>query len=430
MSGYQQSNVNGRHPLAMGSLQGSISTKSAWGEPGLPTMSVPSPHPNRAVSPGGPTAVNVEGSRNPYPYLTPPVGIDPAYLQEKFPELAPATSARPESRTAASAGNTAGALARRQRSSGQNSASSLLPDVESSSRARGSVSAGEVFPPMEEEFPPAPGQSAEPSIPTNAWQERRPKAVSRSTLTKQGIEVTPFHTEVATNIYKYPLLLALLTSTRLAPPTPKGRLMASSSLASRSRDPDDYSDGFDLEQPSMYGSRSSGPKLTFDRLVVKVYDVMGCAEYLINANISEYVAFRAELDAKYDNNAFRHFHPEDREWWATNIRHLIRVQLKRNGQLHMTISKTSIDEVVLAAIHKAEEERMGRRVTRRTQRIKRHPSLRAVSNDNDLNNRKSRPSKVVLEPRAVRHTYDSMKTHLAPTSLDDDYDYDFDNDDA
>lgn len=297
-------------------------------------------------------------------------------------------------------------------------------------RNRSSVSENDIFPPMEEEFPPPPTQSAEPVQKSNSFHERRPRAVSRSTLTKQGIEVTPFYTEVVTNIYKYPMLIALLTSTRQAPSTPKNRLTAptsSSMLASRSRDIDDYSEDFgSLEQPSVYGSRAE-PKTSFDRLVVKVYDVMGCAEYLINANIAEYVAFRGELDAKYNNNAFMHFRPEERDWWSANIRNLLRVQLKRNGQLHLTISKTLIDEVVLAAIHKAEEERLGRRVTRKSHRIQRPSTLHVSSRDNDLSVRRSKPNTtIVLEPHKLRNTYDSMKTVLAPTSLDDDYDYDFD----
>eukprot|EP01032_Pedospumella_encystans_P018712 gene18712-21293_t len=197
-------------PRFLGSLEGSISTTSAWGEPSLPNMGAkmaPSPlPPGQSVPSSGPLAVNADGSKNPYPYLTLPPGLDPAYIQEKFPELAPATSGRPESRTAASAGNTAGALARRQRSSGSQSAGGALPGVDMH-RNRSSVSENDIFPPMEEEFPPPPTQSAEPVQKSNSFHERRPRAVSRSTLTKQGIEVTPFYTEVVTNIYKYPMLI-------------------------------------------------------------------------------------------------------------------------------------------------------------------------------------------------------------------------------
>lgn len=407
----------------------SISTRSVWGDTGLSAIAVPSSPQTRTSSPG--TTGGNNSPKDPYPYLMALPGLDPAYIQEKFPELLQTSVSRPESRTAASASNTAGGIARRQRSHGQgNGGDALLPEVDMATTGR---RASPVFLKEkeikmdEEEFPPAPSQSAEPVMFLPGAAARRPKAVSRSSLTKQGIEVTPYYTEVVTNVYKYPLLIALLTSARLAPPPPSANnRLHTASLQSRSRDPDDYSQSVDLHQSSVFGSRSE-THIGFDRLVVKVYDVMGCAEYLIHANISEYISFRAELDEKYDNNAFRHFHPEDKNWWSANIRNLLRVQLKRNGQLHMTISKTSIDEVVLAAIHKEQEEKHVRKTTRNTRRTSKRPStLSKQQLDTDLPHRVGPPSNIIPAPISRFHTFDSVKTVAPPMSLENDYDYDFD----
>jgi hypothetical protein len=190
----------------------------------------------------------------------------------------------------------------------------------------------------DDEFPPSP-------LPA----EIRAKPVTMATLSRSlSVEIAPYHTEVVTNIYKYPLLVALLTHS------------TSTSTSGHH--------GHSHTHSHTLSSNAATSKEPIERLVVKVYDVMACRDCVINVNIKEFVSYAAELDGKHDKLASAHYHPTDRTWWATHIKDLIRVQLKRNGQLHMSISKKSIENIVTAAIKKAAAEDASRGIPRRIPR--------------------------------------------------------------
>jgi len=134
---------------------------------------------------------------------------------------------------------------------------------------------------------------------------------------------------------------------------------------------------------------SDDSSTTFNRLICKVYDCIGYTEYVIYINPREYDMLLSDMNAQYatrpaagstgssnnnnnntnNNNstsnhsnqnhpdshrASRHFQPDNRLWWAENIKRVIRVQLKRNGRLHLSISKSAIEVLVYEAIQ-AEE---------------------------------------------------------------------------
>ena len=153
---------------------------------------------------------------------------------------------------------------------------------------------------------------------------------------------------------------------------------------------------------------------------MKVFDVIGHSECIINATISEYLAFRAELEVKYENSLSDYFVPEDREWWKNNIRYLIRVQLKRNGMLHMTISKQSIEELVVMAMKRAAEESAATMVlSRRATKAMRRTIVRSSSSKSGLSGSPNGGHSGLV-------TSNSERSVVVASSLEDDYDFDFD----
>jgi hypothetical protein len=391
-------------------VENSISTRSAWGADVHPALENPA---FREIN-------NTSGRNSPQAaaaraYLMPMPGYDPSMLPG-------AAGRRPESRNAANSASTPGAIARRTgRGQGQPEVSvsldsglrsaSQLPPVDT--RQKAALQANGLFAP-EDEFPSPPESRDDRS-------SNRP--VSRSVLLKSGIEVTPYHTEVVTDIYKYPLLIALLTSAsqdakkKNQQSQTGGFMKATMSTASKSRDEyDDGGLGSGLAQVSLFGSPQP-PRPSFDRLVVKVFDVIGHSECIINATISEYVAYRAELEAKYETGLSDFFLPEDREWWKNNIRYLIRIQLKRNGMLHMTISKQSIEELVVVAMKKAAEESASMQFSRRATKAMRRTIVRSSSSKSGVSGSPGAHNLV---------SSNSERSVVVASALEDDYDYDFD----
>lgn len=385
--------VNGNIPMS--SLESSLSGKSVWGDAGYPSVSSA---PAGSGRPNVPPVPNIDVKLPAHPYLLPLPGLDAASAA-RLEDITASTSSlelhlqqeRPESRSAAASANSAGALARRSRvgtapvagnsNSNSNSNSSVqLPMVEnrqsrnSSSRNTSTINddqlvannASSLFASPEELFPPPPTASEDPDFLPNT----RTRPVSRVVLSRTGIEITPFHSEVVTTIYKYPLLIALLTSAMKRAPGPATAKSVDSTsqfpimpLRSRSSDEDRpylSTPAAGTPQRCVFSS-PKGKANSFERLVVKVYDVIGCSESVINVIVREFLSYQAELNDKYQGHASKHFDPTDRDWWAAQIKHLIRVQLKRNGQLHMTISKKAIEDIVVAAIRKEEEEMVNKR---------------------------------------------------------------------
>jgi hypothetical protein len=398
-------------------VENSISTRSAWGADVHPSLENPA---FREIDNSNNSERNSPQAAAARAYLLPLPGYDPSMLPG-------AAGRRPESRTAANSASAPGAIARRTgRGQGQSEVSvsldsglrhaSQLPPVDAG-RQKAALQASGLFAP-EDEFPSPPESRDDRS-------SNRP--VSRSVLLKSGIEVTPYHTEVVTDVYKYPLLIALLTSASQDAKKKKksksqqsqagGFMKATMSTASKSRDEyDEGGLGSGLAQVSLFGSPQP-PRPTFDRLVVKVFDVIGHSEYIINATISEYIAYRAELEAKYETGLSDFFLPEDREWWKNNIRYLIRVQLKRNGMLHMTISKQSIEELVVMAMKKAAEESTSMQLSRRASKAMRRTIVRGSSSKSGMTGSPGAHNLV---------SSNSERSVVVASALEDDYDYDFD----
>lgn len=409
--------------------------------------------------PTGPPGSDVK--QPPHPYLLPLPGLDASSVARLEELIAPGSSQRPESRSAAASGNSAGALARRSRAGTAPAGSTTtsnefqLPAVDNQrSRAAGgagntdgqAVPTSKLFAPEEDLFPPPPTLTDDPDTVPNT----RTRPVSRVALSRTGIDLAPFHSEVVTTIYKYPLLIALLTSSKkiVGKSTDSSTQFPIMPLNSRSNDEDRqilHTPSGSLEQPSVYGSRSGSPSKkggAFDRLIVKVYDVIGCSESVINVTVREFTTYREELNEKYQGHASRHFNPEDRDWWSAQIKHLVRVQLKRNGQLHMTISKKAIEDMVVAAIRKEEEEAMAQLNSRSNRKsvIKRNTIvLRNRASMIKKNEAPVGPSKTGGSPnssqrlgrpslRASSDSFRAMDSERAvvASTLEDDYDDDLD----
>jgi hypothetical protein len=388
-------------------------------------------------------------------YLLPLPGLDPNFVHHKSGlGSAPGSSRRPESRNTTNSASTPGALARRANRANPDAVSQSLDSAGGGAlfqgpHPRGDAPRAHAQTPMAAAFPAsgmyAPDEDDDDVFPAppgglnplDDGSSARP--VSRSVLLKSGIEVTPYHTEVVTEIYKHPLLIALLTSVKKARPQQKKNPVLENltrpTLSTGSKSRDEYDDFVNtgLAQMSIYGQRPDVPR--FDRLVVKIFDVIGHHEYLITAQITEYIKFRGELETKYEGQIASFFVPEDRDWWKDNIRHLVRVQLKRNGLLHMTISKQAIEDLVVAAMRKAAEEtpsmKFGRRSTRlptRRSMLGSRGSILRTSSNSQKSDRSSPPSVTSGSPKSRYNTVsnDSDRAVVVASALEDDYDdYDF-----
>ncbi len=142
-----------------------------------------------------------------------------------------------------------------------------------------------------------------------------------------SLQLAPFYSEVDNTLYKAPLLIALLAAFER-----KG----TGRTKWKPRPPRSTKNISDFEED----------ELEFDRLVVKVYDVTGSAEFQHTVIIREYVIWLAELDESYHDLAHKYFQPEDRDWWAENIIKILNVQPKPNDKLKISISKKAIEQIV------------------------------------------------------------------------------------
>ena len=142
-----------------------------------------------------------------------------------------------------------------------------------------------------------------------------------------SLQLAPFYSEVDNTLYKAPLLIALLAAFER-----KG----TGRTKWKPRPPRSTKNVSDFEEEES----------KFDRLVVKVYDVTGSAEFQHTVIIREYVIWLAELDESYHDLAHKYFQPEDRDWWAENIIKILNVQPKPNNKLKISISKKAIEQIV------------------------------------------------------------------------------------
>lgn len=148
--------------------------------------------------------------------------------------------------------------------------------------------------------------------------------VKKRVIPSASLQLVPFYSEVDSTLYKTPLLIALL-----------GSFDKKSSFLSQRKPRPPRSGKFELEEVD-----------DLDRLVVKVYDVLGTAEYHHTVIIREYVIFLAELQEDYHNLAHKYFQPEDRAWWAAHIKEVLVVQPKPQNKLKLWVSRKAIEQIV------------------------------------------------------------------------------------
>jgi len=141
-----------------------------------------------------------------------------------------------------------------------------------------------------------------------------------------SLQLAPFYSEVDTTLYKAPLLIALLAAFER-----KG-----TGRTKHKPRPPRSSKNVELDE--------AGGE--FDRLVVKVYDVTGSAEFQHTVIIREYAIFLAEMEENYHNLAHKYFQPEDRDWWAENIIRVLSIQPKPNDKIKVSISKKAIEQII------------------------------------------------------------------------------------
>lgn len=148
--------------------------------------------------------------------------------------------------------------------------------------------------------------------------------VKKRVIPSASLQLVPFYSEVDSTLYKTPLLIALL-----------GSFEKKSSFLSQRK-----------PRPPRSGKFTEDEVDDLDRLVVKVYDVLGTAEYHHTVIIREYVIFLSELEEDYHNLAHKYFQPEDREWWAAHIKEVLVVQPKPQNKLKLFVSRKAIEQIV------------------------------------------------------------------------------------
>ena len=142
-----------------------------------------------------------------------------------------------------------------------------------------------------------------------------------------SLQLAPFYSEVDNTLYKQPILLALLSAydhkgtgkTKRKPRPPRSS-----------------------KQPFIEEEEVKD----FDRLVVKVYDVTGSAEFHVTVIIREYALLLADLDEAYHNRAHLYFQPEQPAWWATHIKTILQIEAKAGDKMKLKISKKAIEQIV------------------------------------------------------------------------------------
>ncbi|KAJ1393587.1 hypothetical protein B484DRAFT_425437 [Ochromonadaceae sp. CCMP2298] len=134
--------------------------------------------------------------------------------------------------------------------------------------------------------------------------------VTKKLIPSASLQLAPYHSEVVTHLHKHPLLLALL-----APYTHRGRRQAVAG--------------------------------EFDRVVVKVYDVVSSSESFLSIIIREFLLLLDELQAEFQGLAVAYFDPADRHWWAAHIGQILRVG---GSKLQLSVSRRAIEDIIVDGI--------------------------------------------------------------------------------
>jgi Meckel syndrome type 1 protein len=147
-----------------------------------------------------------------------------------------------------------------------------------------------------------------------------------------SLQLAPFYSEMDSTLYNKPILIALLSAyerkgtgrTKWKPRPPR---------SSKHVEEEDVGE--------------------FDRIVVKVYDVTGSAEFHHTVIIREYELLLADLEDAYHNRAHVYFQPTNPAWWATFIKSVLVIQPKPDGKMKLSISKKAIEQLVADGVEQA-----------------------------------------------------------------------------
>jgi hypothetical protein len=151
--------------------------------------------------------------------------------------------------------------------------------------------------------------------------------IKKRVIPSASLQLAPFHSEVDSTLYKQPILIALLSTydhksgrTKRKPRPPRS-----------------------TKKPNFEEEEEAGP---FDRLVVKVYDVTGSAEYLHTLIIREYELLLEDLDEAYHSRAHVYFQPTKPAWWATHIKSVLVIESQPKNKMKLKISRKAIEQLV------------------------------------------------------------------------------------
>jgi hypothetical protein len=151
--------------------------------------------------------------------------------------------------------------------------------------------------------------------------------IKKRVIPSASLQLAPFHSEVDSTLYKQPILIALLSTydhksgrTKRKPRPPRS-----------------------TKKPNFEEEEEAGP---FDRVVVKVYDVTGSAEYLHTLIIREYELLLEDLDEAYHCRAHVYFQPTKPAWWATHIKSVLVIESQPKNKMKLKISRKAIEQLV------------------------------------------------------------------------------------
>jgi hypothetical protein len=155
--------------------------------------------------------------------------------------------------------------------------------------------------------------------------------IKKRVIPSASLQLAPFHSEVDSTLYKQPVLIALLSTydhksgrTKRKPRPPRS-----------------------TKKPNFEEEEEAGP---FDRLVVKVYDVTGSAEYLHTLIIREYELLLEDLDEAYHCRAHVYFQPTKPAWWATHIKSILVIESQPKNKMKLKISRKAIEQLVAEGV--------------------------------------------------------------------------------
>lgn len=170
-------------------------------------------------------------------------------------------------------------------------------------------------------------------------QDPRPRNRDPDPDLYPGELLRPVYTEIIDNIYKHPVVVSILISSKTF--NLKSLRFTYDPLCLLSSTDRDGTQPCTSTQPQPHAF------ITPEKIIVKVYDFIASKEAITSINLREQTANLYDLYQRHEDAACRFFMPASVDWWVKHVNLIAYIREKPNGVLAVSFDKRLIEKIVI-----------------------------------------------------------------------------------